>query len=145
MSRRRGQRVRDPLEQRAARALALVQVGRVVVCLPAKPWREQSWQDATGRTLSELQNPARRPPVPREPIPADLMELAPPHFDLEKSPLRKDASVIEERVSRWTIKHDERASETLDSVRDTHLLFLGGRAVGSRTGSPVHCLSDPSR
>ena len=82
--------------------------------------------------------------MPREPIPAELMELPPPQFDLD-GPLRKDASVIEERVSWWTIKHDERASETSLGLSAGHSpLVFGGRAVGTRTGSPVRCLFDPS-
>ena len=52
----------------------------------------------------------------------------------------KDASVIEERVSRWTIKHDERASETSLGFSAGHSpLVLGGRAVscGTHHGSAV--------
>ena len=77
------------------------------------------------RTLSELQNPVRRPPVPREPIPEDLMELTPPQFDLDESLFGKTfRSSKKGSVGGPSSMTNEHLRLLLDSVRDTHFLFL---------------------
>ena len=63
------------VERRAERAEALVQVGELsagrqsLEGAPLAPGNQS--------TLRELQNPARRPPVPRAPIPVDLLSVEP--------------------------------------------------------------------
>ena len=96
VSRRRGRRVRDPLEQRAARALALVQVGELSsarqaldggsrVGTPQQTHVVGVPEPSTSTSCAERTNPWR------------FMELAPPRFDLD---------------------------ESLFGKRDTHFLFL---------------------
>ena len=139
VSRRRGWRVRDPLEQRAARALALVQFGELSSARQALKGAELTPRNR--RTLSELQNPARRPLVPREPIPEDLMELTPPQFDLDESLFGKSL-----RASKKGSAGGPSSMTTSLGFSAGHsLLVFGGRAVGTRTGSPVSCVFDPSR
>ena len=75
LQRRRNRTQQDSVERRAKRAEALVYVGELSAGRqaleggPLTQWNELS--------LRELQNPARRPPVPRAPIPDDLLTVEP--------------------------------------------------------------------
>ena len=70
-SRRRRRHARDDLETRAARAEALVQMGELSAARQALEGAAVAPGDDA--TRSALQNPAKRPPVLRDPIPADIM------------------------------------------------------------------------
>ena len=138
VSRRRGRRVQDPLEQRAARALALVQVGELSSArqsVGGSRVRTPQWthvvgapEPSTSTSFGERTNPWR------------FDGARPTSVRLGRVPLRKDASVVEERVSWWTTITNEHGFSAGHSP-----LVFGGRAVGTRKGSPVHCLFDPSR
>ena len=74
-SRRRRRHVRDDVESRAARAEALVQMGELSAA-------RQALEGATvapgeEATRAALQDPAKRPPVLCDPIPADVMNAMP--------------------------------------------------------------------
>ena len=75
-------RGRDPDESRAARALQLVQLGELSSARQALEGAELA--PGNESTLRELRNPARIPDVLRDPIPEDIMNMAPDAFELDE-------------------------------------------------------------
>ena len=74
-SRRRRRVVHDDVEARAARAEALVQLGELSAARQAL--EGASVAPGNTATLAELQNPQKRPPILRDPIPPDLVDVVP--------------------------------------------------------------------
>ena len=74
-SRRRRRHVRDNVESRAARAEALVQMGELSAARQALEGVAVAPGDEV--TRAALQDPSKRPPVLRDPIPAEVMNAMP--------------------------------------------------------------------
>ena len=74
-TRRRRRQARDDLESRAARAEALLQMGELSAARQALEGAAVAPGDDA--TRSALQNPAKRPPVLRDPIPDDILNAMP--------------------------------------------------------------------
>ena len=75
-SRRSHRRDHDNLESRAARAEALVHMGELSAARQALGG-EAAVAPGNRETLNALQNPVRRPPVLRDPIPQDILHVVP--------------------------------------------------------------------
>ena len=91
-----------------------------------KPLRKSSWHPATDtRCNSSRTWRADLPALPREPIPVDLMDLAPQEFDPVKSLFGKTFRTSKKgSAGGLSGMAHEHLRPLLDSVRDTHLLFL---------------------
>ena len=120
---RRRQRPNDP-ERRAARAQALVMLGELSSARQAVEGEELA--PGTEETLRLLRDPLRRPPRPREVLPAHLREIR--HgslFKLDEDSFTKNIRSAKRGVapgpSGMTFDH---LRPILDSPRDTHVLFL---------------------
>ena len=74
-SRQSRRRVHDNLESRAARAEALVHMGELSAARQALEGAAVA--PGNRETLNALQNPVRHPPVLRDPIPQDILHVAP--------------------------------------------------------------------
>ena len=126
--RRRRRREVDVEEKRAAKALALVQVGELSSARQALEGADLA--PGSDATLQELRNPVRRPNVAREPIPEDLRNLVPPEFELDEElflrTLRSSKRGSAGGPSGMTNEH---LRPLLDSTHDAHLLFLAGEQL----------------
>ena len=81
-SRRRRRQRGDDVNRRAARALRLVQLGEVSSARQALEGAEVA--PGTLDTLNQLRDENRRPPVPRSPVPEDIVNARPDHpFSLD--------------------------------------------------------------
>ena len=74
-SRRSRRRDHDNLESRAARAEGLVHMGELSAA--RQVLEGAAVAPGNRETLNALQNPVRRPPVLRDPIPQDILQVAP--------------------------------------------------------------------
>ena len=98
-SRRRRTQRGDSVERRADRALDLIQMGELSAARhalegdPIAPGNRQ--------TLSALQDPERRPPVPREALPASIVNL----FPQTEIDLDQDRFLANLRSARWQVAH----------------------------------------
>ena len=79
--RRRRRRGEDNIQRRADRAEALVQMGELSAGRHAL--EGAALAPGSEATLNELQNPVKRPPEPREPLPDDLFVRRGPLFELD--------------------------------------------------------------
>ena len=81
-SRRRRRQRGDDVNRRAARALRLVQLGEASSARQALEGAEVAL--GTLDTLNQLRDENRRPPVPRSPVPEDIVNARPEHpFSLD--------------------------------------------------------------
>ena len=131
MVRRRRRRARDDTERRAARAQVFVQMGELSSGRAALEAAEVA--PGSEDTLQQLQNPTRRPPRPREPIPVHLLEHIPPdQFELDEvkflQNLRSAHRGVAGGPSGMTSEH---LRILLENVRDGHLFFFDGATVGT--------------
>ena len=120
---RRRHQVGD-IQRRAGRALALVQLGELSAGRQALEGAELA--PGSEETLRELRNPLKRPPRARAPLPQILDHVPARPFELEED---RFAQVLRSRrgaaagPSGMTSEH---LRPVLDSVADSHLLFLMG-------------------
>ena len=134
MVRRRRRRASDDIERRAARAHVFVQMGELSSGRAALEAAEVA--PGSQGTLQQLQNPVRRPPRPREPIPAHLLEHHPRdqfEFDEDKflQNLRSARRGAAGGPSGMTSEH---LRILLENVRDGHMFFLMGTALRKADG-----------
>ena len=119
----------DDLERRAGRALSLVQMGELsagrqaLEGAPVAPGNRE--------TLNQLQDPVRRPPVMRDPLPAAITEFVSDRsLSLEEkkfaSNLRSSRKVAAAGPSGMTADH---LRPLLDNEQDSHRLFRMGEKL----------------
>ena len=134
--RKKRRRGRDPDESRAARALQLVQLGELSSARQALEGAELA--PGNEWTLREVRNPARRPDILRDPTPEDIMNMAPHEFELDEMfflrTLRSSRKGAAGGPSGMTNEH---LRPLLDSVNDSHLLFLAGEQLARANVPPA--------
>ena len=120
---RRNRTAVDSVERRAERAFCLAQLGELSSA------RQALEGDAVAlgndQTLQALRDPLRRPPVPRDPLPADLQQFQPEvQFSLEQDQLLRNLRVSRRGCaagpSGMTADH---LRPLLESVQDSELLW----------------------
>ena len=127
--RKRRRHHEDDLERRAGRALSLVQMGELsagrqaLEGAPVAPGNRE--------TLNQLQDPVRRPPVMRDPLPAAITEFVSDRsFSLEEkkfaSNLRSSRKGAAAGPSGMTADH---LRPLLDNEQDSHRLFQMGEKL----------------
>ena len=127
---RRTHQVGD-VQRRAARALALVQMGELSAGRQALEGAELA--PGSEETLRELRNPLKRPPRARAPLPPRVLEHDPGRpFELEEDRfaqvLRSSRRGAAAGPSGMTSDH---LRPVLDSVGDSHLLFMMGEQLAT--------------
>ena len=90
------------------------------------PWKQQSWRRGRMRTLQQLQDPVRRPPRAREPIPGHLLtEMPVAQFDMDEHKflqnLRSARKGVAPGPSGMICEH---LRPLLENPRDSHRFFL---------------------
>ena len=125
--RKRWRHHEDDLERRAGRALSLVQLGelsagrQVLEGAPVAPGNRE--------TLNQLQDPVRRPPVMRDPLPAAITEFVPDRsFSLEEKKFASNLCSF--RKGQWL---DGRSFETTvgQRARQSPVVSDGRKVVPS--------------
>ena len=131
-SRRRQRRPENQEELRAARALALVQLGELSSARQALEGAELAPPNA--HTLQELQ---RRPGLPRAPISRDLLEMSPPEFQLEEDLFLKTfRSTKRGSAAGPSGMTNEHIRILLDNHSDAHLMFWAGEQLAQARVPP---------
>ena len=127
MVRRRRRRASDDAERRAARAHVFVQMGELSSGRAALEAAEVA--PGSEETLQQLQNPVRRPPRPREPIPQHLLEHNPrDQFELDEEKfLQNVRSARRGAAGGPSGMTSEHLRILLENVRDGHAFFLMGQ------------------
>ena len=121
---RRSRRGGPMTAQRADRALHLVQLGELSSARQALEGAEVAPGDRS--TLAALQDPVRRPAIPRDPLPGDLLTHVPASiFELDKGKFSKNLRSARRGAaggpSRMTVEH---LQPLLDHPRALHNMFL---------------------
>ena len=101
--------VRDDLESTAARAEALVQMSELSSARQA----HEGATVAPGNdvALRALQDPSRRPPVLRDPIPDDILNVVPTRlFTLDSEEFARNVTSAKRGSAGGAVRHDSRAS-----------------------------------
>ena len=140
---RRRHRIDEDLEQRAARALALVQMGELSAGRQALEGAELA--PGTQQTLESLRDPNRRPPRTVDALPVRIMEHEPAErFQLDEhkfaTNLRKSRRGAAAGPSGMTTDH---LRPVLDNPRDSHLFFQLGEQLAQ--GHPPQRVNDTIR
>ena len=94
-------------------------------------WKRRKLLQVRKTRCSSLQNPTRRPPRPREPIPVHLLEhVSPDQFELDEEKFLQNLRSAHRGVaggpSGMTSEH---LRILLENVRDGHLFFLMGQQL----------------
>ena len=126
---RRRQKPEDDITRRAARALALVQMGELSAGRQALEGADLA--PGTMETLRELRDPVRRPARIRQPLPPQVTDHMPDRpFELEEygfaQVLRSSRKGAAAGPSGMTVDH---LRPVLENPRDTHLLFTLGEKL----------------
>ena len=146
--RKRRRHHEDDLERRAGRASSLVQLGELsagrqaLEGAPVAPGNRE--------TLNQLQDPVRRPPVMRDPLPAAITEFVSDRsFSLEEkkfaSNLRSSRKGAAAGPSGMTADH---LRPLLDNEQDSHRLFQIAQtlpSVNDHQNGEVDCSPETSR
>ena len=124
LRRRRRRRSDDAEDRRVSKALGLVQMGELFAGRAALEAAELA--PGTNATLQQLQDPVRRPPRAREPIPEHLLtEMPVAQFDMEEHRFLQNLRTARKGVapgpSGMTCEH---LRLLLESPRDSHRFFL---------------------
>ena len=120
---RRRHSPQQDLDRRALRAEGLVQMGELSAGRQAL--EGASLAPGNRQTLDALQDPQRRPPEPRDPIPRLVLDFVPEvPFDLDETKFASNVRSARRGAaagpSGMTVEH---IRLVLDNVRDAHLLF----------------------
>ena len=100
-SRRRQRRQDDEVAKRADRAQSSVQMGELSAVRQALEGAAVA--PGTEATRAVLMDPAKRPPVPREPLPRHLAEAIPIRFDLDPVLFSQNLRCARRGGHCWTI------------------------------------------
>ena len=113
----------DSVDRKAERALSLAQLSELVSARPAL--EGDAVAPGNDQTLHALRDPLKRPPVPRDPLPADLQKFQPEvQFSLEQDRLFRNMRVSRRGCaagpSGMTADH---LRPLMESVQDSELLW----------------------
>ena len=142
---RRSRRGGPTTAQRADRALHLVQLGELSSARQALEGAEIAPGDRN--TLAALQDPVRRPAIPRDPLPEDLLTHVPARvFELDKGMFSKNLRSARRGAaagpSGMTVEH---LQPLLDHPRALHSMFLLAERMARADVPPSHRGCSPAR